>query len=67
MEAFKWQNELCHRIWNFVSELQEGEERDTVTRLYDNMKFYGEQSKLLQEQLVPTMVDAYGRHKYLNP
>jgi hypothetical protein len=66
VEAFKWQNELCHRIWNIISELQQGEDNDSVTRLHGNMKFYGEQSKLLQSQLVPTLLDAYRRYKSFN-
>src|SRR4051794_24487956 len=52
IEAFKWLNELCHRIWNIKSELQQGEGNESITRLYENMKFYGEQSDLLKSHLV---------------
>ena len=54
VEAFKWLNELSHRIWIIQFELQRGEDIDSINRLYQNMKFYGEQSNLLRGQLVPT-------------
>lgn len=59
VNAFKWLNELLHRIWNIRSELQNGEGYDFVTRLYDNMKFYSDQSTLLRLHLVPTTLGAF--------
>jgi hypothetical protein len=63
VEAFKWLNELVHRIWNIRSDLQRGEDNDSITRLYNNMKFYGEQSDLLRMHLVPTTLGAYNVFK----
>ena len=63
VEAFKWLNELLHRIWNIRSGLQNGEENDFVTRLYGNMKFYGDQSILLRMHLVPTTLGAFSIFK----
>jgi hypothetical protein len=59
VEAFKWLNELIHRIWNIRFELQQNNENDFVKRLYENMKFYGEQSSLLRMHLVPTTLGAF--------
>lgn len=59
VEAFKWLNEFSHRIWNIRSGLQQGEDNDSVTRLYENMKFYGEQSDILRMHLVPTILGAF--------
>jgi len=59
VEAFKWLNELNHRIWNIRSELKDGMDNDSIIRLYNNMKFYGEQSTLLQAHLVPTLLSAF--------
>ena len=70
VEAFKWLNELLHRIWNIRAGLQNGEGVDFVTRLYDNMRFYGEQSTLLRSHLVPTILGAFNifkeRQKYID-
>lgn len=63
VEAFKWLNELMHRIWNIRSGLLIGEEDDFATRLYDNMKFYGEQSTFLRMHLVPTTLGAFNIFK----
>ena len=63
VDAYKWLNELSHRIWNIRFELQQGEDNDSITRLYENMKFYGEQSDLLRMHLVPTTLDALGNFK----
>ena len=59
IEAFKWLNELTHRIWNLRFELQRGEDTDSIIRLYENMKFYSEQSKTLGGHLVPTTIIAF--------
>ena len=53
MIAFKWLNELSHRIWNIRFDLQQGEDNESMTRLYRNMKFYSEQSDLLRIHLLP--------------
>ena len=63
VEAFKWLNELLHRIWNIRSGLQNGEENDFVSRLYENMKFYGDQSILLRMHLLPTTLGAFNIFK----
>ena len=63
VEAFKWLNELSHRIWNLLFELQRGEDSDSITRLYENMKFYGEQSGLLRSHLQPTTLAAVENFK----
>jgi hypothetical protein len=59
VEAFKWLNELIHRVWNIRSALQRGEDSDSITRLYENMKFYGEQSEILRMHLLPTILGAF--------
>jgi hypothetical protein len=63
IEAFKWLNELLHRFWKIRSGLQNGEVNDFETRLYDNMKFYGDQSILLRMHLVPTTLGAFNIFK----
>lgn len=62
--AFKWLNELMHRIWNIRFELQQGEDNDSIIRLYGNMSFYGEQSDLLERHLVPTILGAFENFKF---
>lgn len=61
--ALKWLNELCHRIWNIIFELQIGEDKESITRLYENLKFYGQQSDLLRVHLVPTILEAFENFK----
>ena len=63
VQAFKWLNELVHRIWGIHLELNLNEDNDSITRLYENMKFYGEQSILLRTQLVPTTLGAFKNFK----
>lgn len=63
VEAFKWLNELNHRIWNIRSELKKGLDNDSINRLYENLKFYGEQSALLGQHLAPTLLSAFERFK----
>jgi hypothetical protein len=60
--AFKWMNELLHRIWNINFELKQGQDTDSITRLFENMKFYGEQSDLLKEQILATISTAVKRY-----
>ena len=56
--AFKWLNELTHRVWNIIFGLQQDENSDSVG-LYENMKFYAEQSLLLRSHLVLTTIIAF--------
>jgi hypothetical protein len=63
VEAFKLLNELLHRIWKIRFGLQNGEGTDFVTILYENMKFYGDQSTLLRMHLVPTTLGAFNIFK----
>lgn len=67
VEAFKWMNELLHRIWNIQFGLKRGEDDDSITRLYNNMKFYSEQSDLLKMHLVPSIVGAFEHFNNKNP
>jgi len=53
VEAFKWLNELTHRTWNIKRRVHENE-NDSITDLYDHLKFYAKQSDLLSSHLVPT-------------
>jgi hypothetical protein len=59
MEAFKWLNELAHRIWNIIFELRQCQDNDSISRLYENMKFYSDQSSLLRMHLLPTFLGAF--------
>lgn len=61
--ALKWLNELTHKVWALKYELREGVDCDSMSRLYELMKFYGEQSDLLRKQLVPTTLLAYDLFK----
>ncbi|WP_343691319.1 hypothetical protein [Chitinophaga sp.] len=61
--AFKWLNELSHRIWNLRFELQRGEDNDSIVRLYENIQFYGEQSGLLSNHLLPAILAAFENFK----
>lgn len=63
VEAFKWFNELLNRIWNLLFELQRDEDSDSITRLFENMKFYGPQSGLLRNHLLPTTLAAFENFK----
>jgi hypothetical protein len=63
VEAFKWQNELAHRIWNIRFDLKRVEEKDAITRLYENMKFYSNQSESLRTHLVTTTLGAFENFK----
>lgn len=63
LEAFKWLNELNHRIWNIRFDIKNGIENDSIERLYENMKFYGEQSALLQSHLAPAFLSAFEQFK----
>lgn len=63
VEAYKWMNELLHRIWNIQFGLQDGVDDDSITRLYENMKFYSEHSDLLRMHLVPTVLGAFDNFK----
>ena len=63
VEAFKWLNELLHRIWNIKHELNNDENNDGIQRLYENMRFYSEQSPLLRRHLVPTVLVAFETFK----
>ncbi len=58
-EALKWLNELSHRIWNIRFDLLQSESNDIIIRLYENMKFYEEQSNLLKSHLVPTILSTF--------
>ena len=53
----------CIGFWKIRSGLQNGEVNDFETRLYDNMKFYGDQSILLRMHLVPTTLGAFNIFK----
>lgn len=59
VEGLKWLNELSHRIWNVKLELMQGIDDNSSKRLYENMKFYSEQSISLRPHLVPTLLGAY--------
>lgn len=61
--AFKWLNELSHRIWNIRFDLQQGEDNESVTRLYENIRFYSEQSDLLRMHLLPTTIGGFENFK----
>lgn len=63
IEAFKWLNELSHRIWNLLFEIQRGEDSDSIVRLYENIKFYGKQSGLLGSHLSPALFAAFETFK----
>lgn len=58
INAYKWLNELTHRIWNIHFELQQGQDNDSIARLFGNIKFYSEQSDLLSSHLTPTILIA---------
>jgi hypothetical protein len=63
VDGLKSLNELSHRIWNIKFELQQGNENNSTTRLYDNMKSYSEQSESLRAHLVPSLVGAFANFK----
>lgn len=59
LAAFNWLNELTQRVCNLNHDLQHISGDEFVTRLYDNIKFYGGQSELLRIQLMPTTISAF--------
>ncbi|MGF2411558.1 hypothetical protein [Ferruginibacter sp.] len=58
VNAFKWMNELLHRIWTIHFELHQGKDHDSIKRLFENMTLYGAQSDLLSMHLQPTILGA---------
>ncbi len=58
VNAYKWLNELLHRIWNIHFDLQDAQADHSIDRLAGNIKFYGEQSDLLRAHLFPTILTA---------
>lgn len=55
VESLKWSNELAHRIWHLLFELNKGVNLDYEDRLSENIKFYIKQSEELKRHLVPTI------------
>ncbi len=58
-EAFKWLNELYHRIWNIRFELLTAEDNGSITRLFQNLKNYGEESETLRIHIIPTILSTF--------
>tara|TARA_B100001245_G_C22695359_1_gene339108 strand:+ start:246 stop:593 length:348 start_codon:yes stop_codon:yes gene_type:complete len=51
IECLKWSNELSHRIWNLLFELEKGQDDYSTTKLAENLRFYQQQSKELSGHL----------------
>ncbi|UKN03477.1 hypothetical protein K6119_08115 [Paracrocinitomix mangrovi] len=51
IEMLKWSNELNHRVWNILLELKRGEDKNSMTRLIENLKFSGQQAADLHGHL----------------
>lgn len=58
VDAMKWLNELSHRIWNIIFDLKNNKGDDSISRLYENIKFYSGQSDFLKMHLGPTILAA---------
>lgn len=54
IECGKWSNELSHRIWNLLFELENDQDDQPINKLAENLKFYQEQSKELSGHLAAT-------------
>ncbi|GEM_PF-2442001 len=63
LDAFKLLNELSHRVFNILHKLKIGNDDDTVMSLYNNLKFYSEQSELLRRHINPSVLLAYNNAK----
>lgn len=60
-EAYKWLNELTHRMWNIKYELEQGQDIEIIDRIYENIKFYADYSKLLSSHLIPTILASFDK------
>jgi hypothetical protein len=65
IECLKWSNELSHRIWDLLFELENGQDDQPVTKLAENLKFYQQQSKELSGHLAATFKGTIERFNYL--
>jgi len=54
IECLKWSNELAHRVWNLIFELEEGIDNESEIKLADNIKFYQQQSSEFSGHLAAT-------------
>ena len=54
IECLKWSNELAHRVWNLIFELETGIDNRSEIELADNIKFYQQQSRELSGHLAAT-------------
>ena len=58
-EAFKWLNELYHRIWNIRFDLLRAKDDESIKRLFQNLKRYGEETEALRIHIIPTVLSAF--------
>ena len=66
VDCLKWSNELVHRIWNISFELKRNEDDKSVERLWENIKFYGEQASNLKQHIQPTLLLAFSNFNALS-
>jgi hypothetical protein len=57
--AFKFLNELTHRVWNIFRDIKRNEDDESIIRLFDNLKCYAKESELLSMRLWPAILLAY--------
>jgi hypothetical protein len=63
VNAFKWLNELSHRVFNMLYRLRQGNDADIINSLYNNLKYHSEQSDLLRRHLTPIILLTYKNGK----
>jgi LPS O-antigen subunit length determinant protein (WzzB/FepE family) len=61
IEAFKWSNELTHRLWNLHFQLENKTKTNVADGIADNINFYAKQSNQLKQNLPSTLQFALDR------
>ncbi|MEQ9376066.1 MAG: hypothetical protein RIG68_12855 [Imperialibacter sp.] len=65
VETLKWSNELAHRIWNVLFELERGNDDESASRVAENIKFYQQQSGELAAHLNTTIKATIDKFNHL--
>jgi hypothetical protein len=58
IEAFKWSNELNHRLWNLHFDLESKTENNVAIKIADNINSYIKHSNELKKNLPSTLQSA---------
>ena len=59
LNMLKWSNELNHRVWNLLHELNRNEDRESISRLMENINFSCQNSAELNGHLGANLKNCY--------